>query len=212
MILSKSIIRNIIFDLGGVLIDLDVSKTVKAFSDLAIPVPSDLAEIDRRAVMYSGLETGAISAGYFRDAIRELSPILPADEEIDNAWNAMLSEFPAKRVKTLQELGKNYRVFLLSNSNEIHYQFYTSRFKRDYLTEMNSLFEQTYYSFRMNMCKPRPEIFQKVLEHSNLLAGETLFIDDTADNITAAAALGIITHHIVPGQDMSELFRDGQIL
>lgn len=209
---TKSNIKNIIFDLGGVLIDLDVSQTVKAFSDLAIPEPVGLAEIESRARMYAGLETGTVTPGFFREAVRELSPMLPSDEVIDKAWNAMLSDFPERRVKTLLELKENYRVFLLSNSNEIHFEFYTKRFKQDYAIEMDSLFEQAYYSFRMNICKPRPEIFQKVLEQSMLLAEETLFIDDTAENLTAASALGILTHQILPGQDITGLFKDGIIL
>ena len=208
----KSIIRNIIFDLGGVLIDLDVAQTVKAFNELAIPLPADQAELERRAVMYSGIETGTVSLDLFREAIRELSPLLPSDDAIDAAWNAMLSDFPEKRVETLQKSGKNYRLFLLSNSNAIHYQFYANRFKRDYAMEMDSLFEKAYYSFRMNMCKPRPEIFQKALEQSGLLAEETLFIDDTSDNVIAASALGIVVHQLMPGQDMVDLFRDGILI
>ena len=209
---TKSAVRNIIFDLGGVLIDLDVSLTVKAFSELDILLPADEAEFERRALLYSGLETGTLSPSVFRKAIRELSPLLPIDSAIDKAWNAMLSDFPVKRMKTLQHLKENYRIFLLSNSNEIHYKFYASRFKRDYAMEMDSLFEQTYYSFALKMCKPRPEIFQQVLEKSGLLAEETLFIDDTAENITAASTLGIIAHQLMPGQDMVDLFRDGIII
>jgi glucose-1-phosphatase len=209
---SKSAIRNIIFDLGGVLIDLDLDRTVKAFSKLAIPVPADLAEAERRAVMYSGLETGTVSDDLFRAAIRELSPLSPSDEAIDAAWNAMLSGFPQNRVKTLRQLNKHYRVFLLSNSNAIHYRYYATRFKEDYAMEMDSLFEQAYYSFKLKMCKPHPEIFQIVLEQSGLLAEETLFIDDTADNVIAAAALGITVHQLLPGQDMGDLFRNGKLL
>lgn len=208
----KSNIRNIIFDLGGVLIDLDVSLTVKSFSALAIPVPADADELERRALTYSGFEAGTVSPDLFREAIRELSPLRPSNEAIDTAWNAMLSDFPEKRVKTLQKLIKNYRIFLLSNSNVIHYQFYAERFKRDYAIEMDSLFEKAYYSFEMNMCKPNAEIFQNVLEQSMLLAEETLFIDDNSDNVIAATALGIKSHQLVPGQDMVDLFRNGILI
>lgn len=205
----KSTIRNIIFDLGGVLIDVDVSRTVKAFSDLGVMVPTDAAELERRAIMYLGLESGTVSPDLFREAIRKLSPQWPSSEAIDAAWNAMLSDFPVKRVKTLQELRKNYRIFLLSNSNEIHYKFYAGKFKDCYAMEMNTLFEKAYYSFAMKMCKPNAEIFQKVLEQSKLRAEETLFIDDTENNVIAAKSLGIISHHLVPGQDIVDLFRDG---
>ena len=209
---SKIAIRNIIFDLGGVLIDLDIARTVEAFTLLGIQEPLHEAELKRRAIMYLGLETGTVSPDLFREAIRKLSPLRPSDEAIDQAWNAMLSDFPEKRVKTLQKLNKNYRIFLLSNSNVIHYKFYANKFKRDYAMEMDSLFEKAYYSFEMNMCKPSSEIFQKVLELNGLLAEETLFIDDTIVNVIAATALGIKSHQLLPGQDMVDLFRDGILI
>ncbi len=208
----KTNIRNIIFDLGGVLIDLDLDRTIKAFSKLDIPEPTDPTEVERRAVMYTALESGTISAALFREEIRELSPQKPSDEAIDAAWNAMLSGFPANRVKVLQKLKENYRVFLLSNSNAIHHQSYTQRFKQDYALEMNSLFEQAYYSFEMQMCKPNLEIYQKVLEQSGLTPEETIFIDDNTDNVIAAAALGIIAHQLLPGEEIGDFFRDGILI
>ena len=208
----KSNIRNIIFDLGGVLIDLDLDRTIRAFSNLDIPVPTDPDELERRAVMYTALESGTISAALFREEIRELSPQKPSDEAIDAAWNAMLSGFPAIRVKVLQKLKENYRVFLLSNSNAIHHQCYVQRFKQDYALEMNSLFEQAYYSFEMKLCKPHLEIYQQVLEQSGLKPEETLFIDDNTDNVIAAAALGIIAHQLLPGEEIGDFFRDGILI
>ncbi len=209
---ATSVIRNIIFDLGGVLIDLDVDKTTAAFNALELKVPAGMAEIERRIVMCSGLDAGVVSPELFRESVRLLSPLSPSDETIDAAWNAMIADFPEKRVKILQKLKQNYRVFLLSNTNVIHYRFYADRFKRDYGLDFDSLFEKAYFSFEMKLCKPSPEIYQMVLEQSSLLPEETLFIDDNADNISMAEALGINVHQLMPEQDVTDLFREGILI
>jgi glucose-1-phosphatase len=209
MNLTETFLRNIIFDLGGVLIGLDISRTTAAFASLKINEPRDADEYERRAKVYSGLETGVISPGAFREAIREISAAEPSDDEIDAAWNAMLLDFPADRVETLRNLGKRYRIFLLSNSNAIHYSYYTQRFRQSYGFEMDSLFEKAYYSCELNMKKPDPEIFLKVIAESGLSAEETLFIDDSQENIRAAASLGMKVHQIVDGEDISQLFNKG---
>jgi putative hydrolase of the HAD superfamily len=206
---SETKLRNIIFDLGGVLIDLDISRTGKAFGTLGVPEPIDEAEHLRRAMVYSGLETGAITPETFRNAIRGISPFSISDIAIDYAWNAMLLDFPVARVEILTNLRRKYRLFLLSNSNAIHYEFYTNRFRQDYSYEMDSLFEKVYYSFEMHMRKPNQDIFQKVIADNELLAFETLFIDDSIENIQTAARLGLQAHHLVNGEDVVRLFRDG---
>jgi glucose-1-phosphatase len=202
-------IHNIIFDLGGVLIDLDINLTGIAFAKLGINQPADEIELLRRTKVYTGLETGEISASVFRKSLREISTTLPSDSAIDDAWNAMLLDFPADRVTLLLNLGKKYRLFLLSNSNAIHHKCYTDKFRQVNGFEMNSLFERAHYSFEMKMKKPSPEIFQKVLAENQLLANETLFIDDTMDNIKTAAGLGFKVHHIHDGEDMIQLFSNG---
>lgn len=191
------------------MIDLDISKTSQAFGELDIKEPDDTAEQERRSKIYSGLETGDISPDDFRKAIREISASAPTDESINAAWNAMLLDFPAARAEVLKKLGKHYRVFLLSNSNAIHYRFYTKRFKQDFGFEMDSLFEKAYYSFEMHMKKPDLEIFLRVLEENGLRADETLFIDDSPENIKTAATLGLKVHQIKNGQDVIHLFSDG---
>jgi len=201
-------IRNIIFDLGGVLIDLDINLTGKAFEALGMSQPTDENELLQRAKVYSGLETGEISSDVFRNAIRAISKLSPSNDKIDDAWNAMLLDFPKERVEVLLRLGKKYRLFLLSNSNAIHHKAYTFKFRHDHGFEMSSLFEKAYYSFEMKMKKPSPDIFRKVLEENNLKAFKTLFIDDTIENITAALALDFKVHHIANGEDISRLFSD----
>ncbi|MFZ4706377.1 MAG: HAD family hydrolase [Bacteroidales bacterium] len=206
---SETNLRNIIFDLGGVLIDLDISRTGSAFSALGISEPSNETEILSRSAIYSGLETGEVSPRDFRNAIRDISTDVLPDTAIDNAWNAMLLDFPATRKDLLLQLGKNYRLFLLSNSNVIHYQFYTERFRRAYGFEMDSLFEKAYYSFEMHLHKPEQDIFLKLLADSSLHANKTLFIDDSLENIKTAATLGFTVHQIVNGEDVTHLFTDG---
>jgi len=202
-------LQNIIFDLGGVLIDLDITLTDKAFSKLGITKPADETENQRRSTIYSGLETGAISPESFRQEIRRITSISLTDSAIDAAWNAMLLDFPVERTSVLQSLKNRYRLFLLSNSNAIHYGFYTDRFRRDYGYEMNSLFVKTYYSFELHIRKPDPDIFRGVLAENGLLANETLFIDDSLENIQAAASIGLKVHQILDGVDITQLFRNG---
>jgi glucose-1-phosphatase len=202
-------IRNIIFDLGGVLIDLDISKTSLAFGKLDIKEPADAAEQERRSKIYSGLETGQISPHDFRTAIRDISTSAPTDDTINAAWNAMLMDFPENRKELLLHLGQEYRLFLLSNSNAIHYEYYAGRFKRDYGFEMDALFEKAYYSYKMHLKKPDPEIFLKVIEESGLRADETLFIDDSPENIKTAAIMGFKVHQINNRLDVTHLFSDG---
>jgi glucose-1-phosphatase len=206
---KNNLIKNIVFDLGGVLIDLDIKRTGIAFEALGMSQPADEEEIKRRALIYSGLETGEISSEAFRKAIRDIAVTPPTDSAIDNAWNAMLLDFPPQRVEVLLNLRKRYRLFLLSNSNAIHHKSYSDKFRQDHGFEMSSLFEKEYYSFEMNMKKPSPVIFQKVLDESRIKADETLFIDDTLDNINAAAKIGFRVHHIVNGADITLLFRKG---
>jgi glucose-1-phosphatase len=206
---AENKLKNIIFDLGGVLIDLDITLTGKAFSKLGITKPVDETENLRRSDVYSGLETGEISPESFRQEIRRISTLSPSDSSIDAAWNAMLLDFPAARASVLLSLKNKYRLFLLSNSNAIHYTFYSNRFWQDYGYEMDSLFEKAYYSFELHVRKPNPEIFLRLLTENGLLAYETLFIDDSFENIQAAAALGLKVYQIVDGVDITQLFWNG---
>ena len=194
-------IKNIIFDFGGVICNLDIRRSVekfKAFGPPKVAFSGDQKEQDRQfELLVSSYETGFITSQQFRDAIRNhyLNP--PSDTAIDEAWNALL----------LGSIRKNYRIFLLSNSNEIHFLKYQEDFQQQYgYRDFDALFEKTYFSYRLHLKKPDPVIFTWVLKENKLDPAETLFIDDTLIHIEAARELGIIGYPLGEGQDITLMF------
>ena len=208
---NHSSIRNIIFDFGGVICDLDIGRTVEKFKAFGPPKPEftdNKEEQDRHFErLVEQFETDQVTPQQFREAIRNHYISEPSDEAIDETWNAMLTGIPAERVKLLESLRNDYRIFLLSNSNRIHYQKYTSDFHEQYVyTDIDALFEKAYFSFRIKMIKPAKEVFEFVLADSKLHPGETLFIDDTLKHVKAAEQLGINGYHLMDGEDITDLF------
>jgi putative hydrolase of the HAD superfamily len=112
---------------------------------------------------------------------------------------------PPRRVKKLIELKSKYRLFLLSNSNQIHYECYISRFEKEFGFPLDNLFEKLWFSHHLGMVKPDPEIFSFVLKDAGLKPNETLFIDDTLVHVEAAKSIGINAWNLLPGTDISEL-------
>ena len=198
---------NLIFDLGGVLINLDYSASVTAFGALS-HCPEPLAFNQRaQAPLFDALETGHLGAAEFRAALRETYQITAApDEALDAAWNAMLLDVPAVRLHLLRALrAAGYRLFLLSNTNEIHRAAFDYILHRDHDLPDGLLgfFEQVYYSHEVGLRKPDPAIFNRVLADHHLSPAHTLFIDDSPQHITAAQAVGISTLWLAPGQDIT---------
>ena len=199
-------IKNIIFDLGGVILDIDYNLTVKAFEKLGIPNFKAQYSKMSQSNLFDNIETGKISPEEFRNLIREVAEKDVTDAEIDHAWNALILHLPQYRIEILKKLQDNYRLFLLSNTNKIHYDDYSEVIKRENRIEgLEPLFEKTYLSHEMGLRKPNPEIFNVVLNENNLVAEETLFIDDSPQHIASAKTLGIVTYHL-ENEDIGELF------
>ena len=206
-----SSLKNIIFDFGGVICDLDINRTIEKFKEFGLPrqeFRSDQKEQDRQfELLISSYETGLISSQQFREAIRNHYQVPPTDAAIDEAWNALLLDIPLPRIKLLEDLRKTYRIFLLSNSNEIHYLKYLHDFSQKYgYAGFDDLFEKAYFSFQVHLSKPDPAIFTLVLEENNLLAAETLFIDDTLIHIESAERSGITGYPLKKDEDIVSLF------
>jgi putative hydrolase of the HAD superfamily len=204
-------IKNIIFDFGGVICDLDIQRSVEKFKEFGLPkaeFSTDPEEQDRRFErLVSTYETGLITSRQFRDAIRNHYQVPPSDEAIDDAWNALLLRIPEPRIRLLEEIKKNYRIFLLSNSNEIHYLKYLEDLQQHYgYRDFDALFEKSYFSYRLHLKKPDPAIFLWVLNENKLDPAETLFIDDTLMHIEAAIELGITGYHLREGEELIHLF------
>lgn len=187
-------IRNIFFDMGGVLIPLDKERAVEAFKALGVKRFADYLNPFLQKGFFARFENGEITAARFRECVRELSSDKDiTDEQIDNALNLFIDPLPAEREALLRELKEKYRLFLLSNNNPISVARITSLFKRDYGYDFKNLFIETFCSYKMKISKPSEEIFHRALLLAGARSSETLFIDDSPANIEAASKLGFIT-------------------
>lgn len=207
-------IRNIIFDLGGVLLNIDYQRTINAFKSLGVVNFDDLYNQAAQIKLFDHFDRGDVSAGEFRDALRRISGMSLSDEQIDSAWNAMLLDFPDARIKLLEGVRKNYRTFLLSNTNLIHYQVYMSYLKSRFgFADLGALFEKQYLSYEMGMRKPDREAFELIIKENDLHASETLFIDDSYQHVTGAVDVGLHAVYLdVEKMEVTDLFSKNAFL
>jgi glucose-1-phosphatase len=203
-----SFMKNLIFDFGGVIIDIQPMAYVSELLNMGCNDLQGLHAAFIQEGVYRKFETGQLSASEFRDRIRHCLSDHASDEEIDHAWNLIIGEIPAHRIQWLQELKAKYRTFLLSNTNPIHYEHYQEYTLRTFGFPLNSLFEKAYFSFQMDMYKPDHEIFEFVLNDSGLNPAETVFIDDMAENVEAARKCGMSGIVVKPGDDVTEIMKD----
>jgi epoxide hydrolase-like predicted phosphatase len=204
-------IKNIIFDFGGVICDIDIDKTVEKFNLFGPGKEENIKVTEGPSSAFEELvakyETGLVSSSEFRESIRNYYVSSPDDQSIDDAWNALLTGIPEKRIRLLEQLKNKYRLFLLSNTNEIHYHCYLGEFRKKYgYSNFEEIFEKVYFSYRIHIRKPDPGIYKFVLSDSDLVPSETLFIDDMLVNVEAAISLGINGFHLKEGEDLADLF------
>ena len=201
-------IKNIIFDFGGVVIDIDFQAAANSFKKLGISDFSKMYSQISQVQLFDRFEKGILSPQEFRTELKTFLPSKITDNQIDDAWNSMILNIPAKRVDLLLNLKNQYRTFLLSNTNKIHYDFYLHHFKNTYgFDNFSHIFEKAYFSFEMGMKKPDKDIFNYVLSNSQLIPNECLFIDDSEPNILTANTLGFSTYLLPPGKDICSLFQ-----
>ena len=199
-------IKNIVFDLGGVLVDLDFKAAINGLQQAGFAnVKEQLYALDQGG-LFPKFELGEMTADEFRTAIRENSTVTLTDEEVDNLWNLMLLEIPREKLELILELRSKYMVYLLSNTNAIHWDYVCKNAFNYRGFRMEDYFEETFLSFEMHLAKPNKAIFEKVLSEANLLPEETLFIDDSEANCKAAEEVGIHAHHYHIGDDLSKIF------
>ena len=199
-------IKNIVFDLGGVLVDLDFKAAINGLQQAGfVNVKEQLQSFDREGI-FQKFELGEMTAEEFRTAIRENSTVTLTDEEIDALWNAMLLEIPREKLELILDLRGKYMVYLLSNTNSIHWDYVCKNAFNYRGFRVKDYFEETFLSYEMHLAKPDKAIFEKVLQDANLLPEETLFIDDSEANCKAAEEVGIHAHHYHIGDDLSKIF------
>lgn len=189
-------IKNIIFDYGNVIFEIDFKRAQNALLQLGIANIQDFFAHKAHNEIFNDFETAAITPAEFRNKIRDAAGNNSlTDRQIDDAWNSLLIGVPSMAVHdTLLKVKEKYRTFLLSNNNQIHYDWIVDYLKREFnVTDNNHLFEKTYYSQQMMLRKPNVEIFEKVLAENNLKPEETLFIDDSPQHIAGAKMAGLNT-------------------
>ena len=201
-------IKNIIFDFGDIFINLDKQGTYKAMAELGV------SEISQEMIqVYYNYEKGLISTDEFIQFYEDKVNL--KREDLVNAWNAVLLDFPESRLKFIQELAqsKKYRLFLLSNTNDLHIKWIQNSVGAAFYNQFKSSFEQFYLSHEIHFRKPDTEIYEFVLQQNNLVAEETLFVDDLKENTDSAKQLGIHVWNLDPSKDeVSELFTKNTIL
>jgi putative hydrolase of the HAD superfamily len=186
-------IRNLIFDLGGVILDLDVPATLKSFSRLSGIPEAEVQEIFKGEKGFEEYEMGRMDDGDFRNFIRDVYRITVSNDQIDGCWNAMLRGIPIRKLELLESLKSHYNVFLLSNTNNIHHEYINKTLMPSIVKGkvLEDYFHKAYYSHRMLKRKPNPDIYLQVLDENGFIPMETLFLDDNAANVEGARGAGI---------------------
>lgn len=193
-------IKNIIFDLGGVIVNLDNQRTEDAFVALGAKNFREYFGHGFAASFFKEYEIGRISDRQFIDSVRQLIGLSTPDQAIIDGWNALLLDFPAERIQLLKELRKTYRLFLFSNTNALHLAalqlIWNASFGEG---SLDQYFEKTYYSHLMGMRKPDRESFEYILKENELIGEETLFVDDAIVNVEGAEKAGLKGLFLRPG-------------
>ena len=198
-------ISTLIFDLGGVIVDLDLAKCIQNFKDLGLENIEQYLSNFGQKDFFMQFEKGQIGIPVFRDEIRKLAGIELTDAQIDKAWCSFLTQIPVEKLHLLSELKKKYRLLMLSNTNPLHIQTaVAAEFSKTGKT-MQDFFDKCYLSYEMGMVKPDVEIFEALLADAQVKAEECLFLDDGKKNIDTAAALGIQTYWVKPNENLNFL-------
>ncbi|MCC6186655.1 MAG: HAD family phosphatase [Chitinophagaceae bacterium] len=198
-------IKHIIFDLGNVLLNINPNLTYEALKKLGIPnfetAYKELVENN----LFNRLETNEVSAADFIQTISDLCPQPIATQAIIDAWNALLLDFPLRRLQILQQLQLHYDLILLSNTNEIHEQCFNQKLQLAHgIPNIGVFFDKVYFSHRIGMRKPNQAIYERVIDDCGFCPEHTLFIDDLEDNVLAAAELNIQTIWLKEGMTIEK--------
>lgn len=202
-------IKNIIFDYGNVLLDIDVKLTVKALRQLGLSEfnPNDIHP--NNTDIFLDLELGNISTPEFLDYLRKMAPGKNiSDVELHYAWNMLIKPFDFSRFELLDKLREHYNIYLLTNTNLPHREYLVQKFNAENPAnrDFESYFDKCFYSDAMHLRKPDIEIYKQVIEQTGIQAEQTLFIDDNAPNLEGAKLLGINTDHLVAPETVLDLF------
>ena len=197
-------ISTVIFDLGGVLLNLDWNLCIANFEKLGIKEMAQLLSTTLQKGFVLDYEKGLINSDEFRNHLRAYSTQKITDEQINDAWTSFLVEIPTEKLELLLELRKKYNVFMLSNTNTLSFEFCERTMFNTNGRTIDDYFDKCYLSYRMHLCKPNADIFEALLADAGLKAEECLFLDDGIHNIETAEKLGFNVEFIKPYSGLGE--------
>lgn len=188
--------KNILFDLGGVILDINIQATLKKFYELGFPAELMQYPHSMNTDLFFRYQTGKIDTAQFRNEIRRTAGVEMSDGTFDEAWNAMLVRIPVERTSLLKRLSNHYNLYLLSNTSALHVMVFEKMYLEAAGEPMQQVFKKIYYSHEIGLHKPDAEAWEYVIRDAPLKARETLFLDDDIQNIKAAQELGFQAIHI----------------
>lgn len=203
-------IRNILFDLGGVIMDIRRSDCIEAFRKLGMAHPEQFLGEYVQSGPFMGIENGSVTPQQFRDEMRSHLREGVIDDEIDRAFEAFLVGIPSRRLNALKELrSKGYKICLLSNTNPIMWEGKISQeFRKEGESGPEAYFDGMVRSYAAKVMKPDPEIFRLAARECGIKPSETIFIDDSQTNLDAASREGFATLLVAPGEEFPTLLEE----
>jgi putative hydrolase of the HAD superfamily len=198
----------VIFDFGGVLINIDYDATVESFRHMGIDNFDHLFSQAQQSMLFDKYETGQIDSEAFIDGISNYLPDgIKVSDTID-AWNSMIKDVPHENIELLLKLRSetDLKIYMLSNTNDIHIDLALARWNDTCTLSPFDIFDHVYLSQRLGLRKPSKEIFEHVIKEQNLDRSRTLFIDDSIQHIEGAEKVGLKTHHLTNMEELFQLF------
>lgn len=201
----------IIFDLGNVMININMEATIKAFNTLGIQdVEKYVTQSHSVGGFFTDFEQGLISPEEFCNHVRQMSGVQVSNDDIRNAWNAMIGDFPHENILLVEQLRKKHEVVLLSNTNQIHLEYFDGL--ANGYDSLSQLFDKVWYSHQMHMSKPNRNIYETVLTSHGYKAEEAVFFDDNQSNVDGAKAVGIASYLVTKELSTAKLIEKLQAL
>lgn len=200
-------IKNIIFDFGGVLYKIRYQNIAEAFARCGVSNFEEIYSKKSQSDTMDLFEEGLITVPEFRAYVRSLADVPLTDQQIDDSWNAILIGFPEAHERMLRRVGESYNIYLYSNTNQLNYEVFTRQMREQFGYDLFAeRFKRAYFSQLLHIRKPKVEGFRYIIEENNLLPEETLFIDDSPQHLVGARAAGLQTLHLEDGMKLAELF------
>jgi len=198
--------KNIIFDLGGVILDVDYNLTRTAFEKLGVTHFDEMYSQANADKLFQKLETGEITDDVFYKEFNRCTGLQLSDEEIRKAWDAMLLYFRGKSLEFLERIRPRYKTYLLSNTNYVHIAAFKETLHQQIgVKTLEEYFDEAFYSCKIGLRKPDAACYEWVLKNLKIQPDETLFIDDSLHNIQGAKKAGLQTIHLLPGMKIEDL-------